>query len=54
MIGQALFVGTEAASVHVSDILAKPGVSGRVDAEPHRHGFYPAALGRDGQAAVPS
>jgi DNA-binding NarL/FixJ family response regulator len=31
-IGQALFISTETASVHVSNILAKLGVSGRVEA----------------------
>jgi DNA-binding NarL/FixJ family response regulator len=31
-IGQALFISTKTASVHVSNILAKLGVSGRVEA----------------------
>ena len=45
-IGQALFISTKTASVHVSNILAKLGVSGRVEAAAvaHRLGVYgPAA-----------
>jgi len=41
-IGQALFISTKTASVHVSNILAKLGVSGRVEAAgvAHRLGIY--------------
>jgi len=45
-IGQALFISNKTASVHVSNILAKLGVSGRVEAAAvaHRLGVYgPAA-----------
>ena len=45
-IGRALFISTKTASVHVSNILAKLGVSGRVEAAAvaHRLGVYgPAA-----------
>ena len=45
-IGQALFISTKTASVHVSNILAKLGVSGRAEAAAvaHRLGVYgPAA-----------
>ena len=45
-IGQVLFISTKTASVHVSNILAKLGVSGRVEAAAvaHRLGIYgPAA-----------
>jgi len=45
-IGQALFISTKTASVHVSNILAKLGVSGRMEAAAvaHRLGVYgPAA-----------
>jgi DNA-binding CsgD family transcriptional regulator len=45
-IGQALFISTKTASVHVSNILAKLGVNGRVEAAAvaHRLGVYgPAA-----------
>jgi DNA-binding NarL/FixJ family response regulator len=51
-IGQALFISNKTASVHVSSILAKLGVSGRVEAAAvaHRLGVYgPAARqGPDG------
>ena len=50
-IGQALFISTKTVSVHVSNILAKLGVSGRAEAAAvaHRLGVYgPAALGRHG------
>jgi predicted ATPase/DNA-binding CsgD family transcriptional regulator len=50
-IGQALFIATKTASVHVSNILAKLGVTGRGEAAAvaHRLGLYgPAALGQDG------
>jgi DNA-binding CsgD family transcriptional regulator len=36
-IGQALFISTKTASVHVSNILAKLGVSGRVEAAALAH-----------------
>jgi DNA-binding CsgD family transcriptional regulator len=41
-IGRALFISTKTASVHVSNILAKLGVSGRVEAAvvAHRLGVY--------------
>jgi DNA-binding CsgD family transcriptional regulator len=41
-IGQALFISTKTASVHVSNILAKLGVTGRVEAAAvaHRLGLY--------------
>jgi len=41
-IGRALFISTKTASVHVSNILAKLGVSGRVEAAgvAHRLGIY--------------
>ncbi|MGH3151987.1 MAG: helix-turn-helix domain-containing protein [Streptosporangiaceae bacterium] len=45
-IGRILFISTKTASVHVSNILAKLGVSGRVEAAAvaHRLGVYgPAA-----------
>ena len=45
-IGQALFISNKTASVHVSNILAKLGVSGRVEAAAvaYRLGVYgPAA-----------
>jgi DNA-binding CsgD family transcriptional regulator len=45
-IGRTLFISTKTASVHVSNILAKLGVSGRMDAAAvaHRLGVYgPAA-----------
>ncbi len=44
-IGQALFISTKTASVHVSNILAKLGVSGRVEAAAvaHRLGVYGSA-----------
>jgi len=45
----ALFISTKTASVHVSNILAKLGVRGRVEAAAvaHRLGVYgPPALGR--------
>ena len=45
-IGQALFISNKTASVHVSNILAKLDVSGRVEAAAvaHRLGVYgPAA-----------
>jgi len=45
-IGQALFISTKTASVHVSNILAKLGVNGRMEAAAvaHRLGVYgPAA-----------
>jgi DNA-binding CsgD family transcriptional regulator len=45
-IGQALFISTKTVSVHVSNILAKLGVSGRMEAAAvaHRLGVYgPAA-----------
>jgi len=45
-IGQVLFISTKTASVHVSNILAKLGVNGRVEAAAvaHRLGIYgPAA-----------
>jgi DNA-binding NarL/FixJ family response regulator len=42
-IAQALFISAKTASVHVSNILAKLGVSGRVEAAAvaHRLGFAP-------------
>jgi DNA-binding CsgD family transcriptional regulator len=42
-IGQALFISAKTASVHVSNILAKLGVSGRVEAAAiaHRLGIAP-------------
>ncbi len=44
-IGQALFISTKTVSVHVSNILAKLGVSGRVEAAAvvHRLGGYGSA-----------
>ena len=41
-IGRALFISNKTASVHVSNILAKLGVSGRVEAAAvaHRLGVY--------------
>ena len=50
-IGRVLFISTKTASVHVSNILAKLGVRGRVEAATvaHRLGVYgPAAPGRPG------
>jgi DNA-binding NarL/FixJ family response regulator len=43
-IGTALFISTKTASVHVSNILAKLGVSGRGEAAAlaHRLGLVPA------------
>jgi DNA-binding CsgD family transcriptional regulator/tetratricopeptide (TPR) repeat protein len=45
-IGRALFISTKTASVHVSNILAKLGVSGRVEAAAvaHRLGVYGPAV----------
>jgi DNA-binding NarL/FixJ family response regulator len=45
-IGQALFISTKTASVHVSNILAKLGVNGRVEAAAvaHRLGVYGPAV----------
>ena len=42
-IAQALFISAKIASVHVSNILVKLGVSGRVEAAAaaHRLGFAP-------------
>jgi DNA-binding NarL/FixJ family response regulator len=44
-IGRALLTSTKTASVHVSNIMAKLGVSGRVEAAAvaHRLGLGPAA-----------
>jgi DNA-binding NarL/FixJ family response regulator len=41
-IGRVLFISTKTVSVHVSNILAKLGVSGRVEAAAvaHRLGVY--------------
>jgi DNA-binding NarL/FixJ family response regulator len=50
-IGQALFISTKTASVHVSNILAKLQVSGRVEAATlaHRLGYHaPVAVGPGG------
>jgi DNA-binding NarL/FixJ family response regulator len=50
-IGRVLFISTKTASVHVSNILAKLGVRGRVEAATvaHRLGVYgPAAPARPG------
>ena len=50
-IGAELFIATKTASVHVSNILAKLGVRGRVEAATvaHRLGVYgPAAPARPG------
>ena len=46
-IGRILFISTKTASVHVSNILAKLGVSGRVEAAAvaHRLGLYGPAAG---------
>ncbi len=51
-IAQALFISPKTASVHVSNILAKLGVSGRVEAAAvlHRMGQR-RRLGRPGYAA---
>ena len=43
-IGQALFIGNETGSVHVSNILAKLGVSGREKPRPSRTGSASTAL----------
>jgi DNA-binding NarL/FixJ family response regulator len=54
-IGRVLFISTKTASVHVSNILAKLGVRGRVEAATvaHRLGVYgPVAPGWPGRATA--
>ncbi len=55
-IGQALFISNKTASVHVSNILAKLGVSGRVEAAAvaHRPGVYGPAARKGRMAKQPS
>jgi DNA-binding CsgD family transcriptional regulator len=55
-IAQALFISAKTASVHVSNILAKLGVSGRAEAAAvaHRLGFMPQSPGLTAVAAAGS